>query len=200
MDSPRVLRFPDCFGRNWDALEDCLQDLSWLTERGLRAAAARCRGFCGCGAREHASSLLEMLKVTADYWRGQRGRVFFLAASEMPTPACRCAGRHEVQDPGFGAGADSHADLEVLLIERADQPGFWQSVTGSQDPGETLTQTAQREVREETGIAAGRDELDDWQPAESLRDLPPLAQPLCARRHAQHRTCLRAAAAAAAGR
>ncbi len=33
-------------------------------------------------------------------------------------------------------------DLQVLLLERADHPGFWQSVTGSQDEGETLRQTA----------------------------------------------------------
>ena len=43
-------------------------------------------------------------------------------------------------------------DLRVLLIERADAPGFWQSVTGSQEPGETLLETASRELREETGI------------------------------------------------
>ena len=53
--------------------------------------------------------------------------------------------------------------LEVLLIERADQPGFWQSVTGSLDPGETLRETAVREVLEETGIAIAPDDLDDWQ-------------------------------------
>ena len=53
--------------------------------------------------------------------------------------------------------------LEVLLIERADRPGFWQSVTGSQDPGETLRQTAAREVREETGIVAAPGDLVDWQ-------------------------------------
>jgi dATP pyrophosphohydrolase len=53
--------------------------------------------------------------------------------------------------------------LEVLLIERADRPGFWQSVTGSQDPGETLRQTAAREVGEETGIVAAPDDLVDWQ-------------------------------------
>jgi dATP pyrophosphohydrolase len=46
-------------------------------------------------------------------------------------------------------------ELEVLLIERADYPGHWQSVTGSQEPGETLAQTATRELREETGIEAG---------------------------------------------
>lgn len=45
------------------------------------------------------------------------------------------------------------SDLQVLLIERADRPGFWQSVTGSKDlPEESLAETARREVFEETGI------------------------------------------------
>ncbi|MDD4880364.1 MAG: dihydroneopterin triphosphate diphosphatase [Gallionellaceae bacterium] len=54
------------------------------------------------------------------------------------------------------------ADLQVLLIERADHPGWWQSVTGSQEPGETRLQTAVREVAEETGLDAGRHRLTDW--------------------------------------
>lgn len=42
---------------------------------------------------------------------------------------------------------------EVLLIERADKAGFWQSVTGSLDsPDENLAFAAMREVLEETGI------------------------------------------------
>ena len=58
--------------------------------------------------------------------------------------------------------------LEVLLIERADKPGFWQSVTGSKDwPDEPLFDTALREVAEETGIDVGspavpRSALRDW--------------------------------------
>ena len=52
--------------------------------------------------------------------------------------------------------------LEVLLLERADHPGFWQSVTGSQDEGETLRQTALREVAEETGLDAQAGVLTDW--------------------------------------
>ena len=52
---------------------------------------------------------------------------------------------------------------EVLLIERADHPGYWQSVTGSQDENETLAETATREVREETGIDATKYALRDWQ-------------------------------------
>lgn len=52
--------------------------------------------------------------------------------------------------------------LDVLLLERADRPGYWQSVTGSQDAGETLRETAVREVAEETGLDAARFELSDW--------------------------------------
>ena len=52
--------------------------------------------------------------------------------------------------------------LEVLLLERADHPGYWQSVTGSQDQGETLEQTATRELEEETGLDARRYSLSDW--------------------------------------
>ncbi len=54
--------------------------------------------------------------------------------------------------------------LEVLLIERADHPGFCQSVTGSQDAGESLRETAIREVAEETGIdaLAPGHALADW--------------------------------------
>ena len=54
-------------------------------------------------------------------------------------------------------------DLEVLLLERADRPGFWQSVTGSQDAGETLVETARRELAEETGLSVTEDALADWQ-------------------------------------
>ena len=52
---------------------------------------------------------------------------------------------------------------EVLLIERTDHPGYWQSVTGSQDAGEALAATAAREVHEETGIDASQFSLRDWQ-------------------------------------
>lgn len=53
-------------------------------------------------------------------------------------------------------------DLRVLLIERADHPGWWQSVTGSQELGETLAETARREVAEETGLDADAYALADW--------------------------------------
>ena len=58
-------------------------------------------------------------------------------------------------------------ELEVLLIERAKQPGFWQSVTGSKDHlDEDWALTAIREVAEETGIVVGSPQV----PASALRD------------------------------
>ncbi|MEW6562123.1 MAG: dihydroneopterin triphosphate diphosphatase [Pseudomonadota bacterium] len=54
-------------------------------------------------------------------------------------------------------------DLDVLLLERADHPGLWQSVTGSRDGEETLRETAIREAGEETGLDACRFVLTDWQ-------------------------------------
>jgi len=56
--------------------------------------------------------------------------------------------------------------LDVLLLERADTPGFWQSVTGSKDTWEEpWDQTAGREVQEETGInvLATGVRLQDWE-------------------------------------
>jgi dihydroneopterin triphosphate diphosphatase len=52
--------------------------------------------------------------------------------------------------------------LGVLLLERARFPGYWQSVTGSQEGDEPLRVTAVREVVEETGIACRPADLDDW--------------------------------------
>jgi dihydroneopterin triphosphate diphosphatase len=55
------------------------------------------------------------------------------------------------------------ARLEVLLLERATRPGFWQSVTGSLDAlDEPLEAAARREAREETGIEAAPGGLVRW--------------------------------------
>lgn len=57
--------------------------------------------------------------------------------------------------------------LDVLLIERADHPGYWQSVTGAKDRvDEPLRATCIREVAEETGIRVGSAEI----PPRALRD------------------------------
>lgn len=64
-------------------------------------------------------------------------------------------------------------DMQVLLLERADKAGFWQSVTGSIEAEDAnLQATAVREVMEETGIDASEHTLTDWQAANEYEIYP----------------------------
>jgi dATP pyrophosphohydrolase len=64
-------------------------------------------------------------------------------------------------------------ELEVLLLERASVPGFWQSVTGSLDrEDESPEAAAAREVEEETGIRTGEGRLRAWRAAYTFEIYP----------------------------
>ena len=63
----------------------------------------------------------------------------------------------------YTSNPSNDSGIEVLLLERADYPGYWQSVTGSRDDEEILRDTAIREVFEETGLNVQQYELSDWQ-------------------------------------
>lgn len=63
----RALAFPDWFGRNWDALEDCLTDLSW------REAAGHVVILEG---NEDSGILVDVLRSAAQFWAA-RGKPFF---------------------------------------------------------------------------------------------------------------------------
>lgn len=65
------------------------------------------------------------------------------------------------------------AEGEVLLLERASRPGFWQSVTGSLDRAdEPAAEAARRELREETGIDARAQDLRRWNLAYTFEIFP----------------------------
>lgn len=78
----RSLAFPPWYGRNWDALEDCLTDLDWLPDAGL---VVRFEGF------EHYAEadpdgfaiLLDIFKTSAEYWRGE-GKGFWVFFTGRP--------------------------------------------------------------------------------------------------------------------
>lgn len=84
----------------------------------------------------------------------------------MAQPAARCSlTAHPFKIPQSVLVVIHTPALDVLLIERADAPGFWQSVTGSKDfEGEPFEATAVREVAEETGLDARAPShvLTDW--------------------------------------
>ena len=66
----RALRFPDWFGRNWDALEDCLSDLSWRPARGHVLLFER------FPAGDELGVLIDVLRSSAQFW-ATRSRPFF---------------------------------------------------------------------------------------------------------------------------
>lgn len=66
----RALRFPDWFGGNWDALQDCLSDLSWLRAEGyllLLDDVAQWRA----ADPESFGITLEILEQAGNAWRLQ---------------------------------------------------------------------------------------------------------------------------------
>lgn len=68
----QALEFPAWFGENWDALEDCLTDLSW------RKAAGEVLLLEGVGALplDERGTLIDVLGSAAEFW-AQQGRPFF---------------------------------------------------------------------------------------------------------------------------
>jgi hypothetical protein len=68
----KALSFPDWFGGNWDALEDCLGDLSWRQATGY---VLLFRNFEMLG-KDPLGILIDVLASSTEFWVG-RGRPFF---------------------------------------------------------------------------------------------------------------------------
>lgn len=73
------LRFPPDFGSNWDALLDCLRDLSWLEAPGWVVILDRSKHFCAGHPQEFAQAM-EIMGEAADFWR-QEGRPLWTLVS-----------------------------------------------------------------------------------------------------------------------
>lgn len=78
----RSLAFPPWYGRNWDALEDCLTDLDWLQDPGI---AVRFEGFEPYAEADPDgfAILLDIFKTSAEYWRGE-GQGFWVFFTGRP--------------------------------------------------------------------------------------------------------------------
>ena len=68
----KALRFPDWFGGNWDALEDCLSDLSWRAGDGHVLVFRNWQAL----SSDDLGVLIDVLRSAAEFWSG-RGRPFF---------------------------------------------------------------------------------------------------------------------------
>ena len=70
-----AMKFPDWFGGNWDALADCLRDLSWIEGKGFVVILEKSKHFCS-GHHHEFDEAIDVLKEAASYWRGQ-GKPFW---------------------------------------------------------------------------------------------------------------------------
>jgi dATP pyrophosphohydrolase len=155
----RALGFPAGFGGNWDALADSLQDLQWLRAPGYVIHVKHAGEFARAAAGDWALAL-DILGGAVNYWR-ERGQVFVVLMDEGAS--LRPYGAAVPYKLPVSVLVVVHTPAhDVLLLERADRPGFWQSVTGSRHEGESLAQTAAREVREETGLDVAAHRLTEW--------------------------------------
>jgi hypothetical protein len=68
----QALHFPDWFGGNWDALEDCLGDLSWRPGDGHVLVFRNWQALTS----DNLGVLIDVLRSSAEYWSG-RGKPFF---------------------------------------------------------------------------------------------------------------------------
>jgi RNAse (barnase) inhibitor barstar len=66
----RALKFPDTFGRNFDALADCLADMEWKPADGYLILLEHCDGIHGKAEADFANTL-QIFEQAADDWREQ---------------------------------------------------------------------------------------------------------------------------------
>ena len=72
----KAMRFPDWFGRNWDALADCLEDLSWIEAPGWVVVLEKSKHF-GAGHKREFDEAMDLMAEVATWWRGQ-GKPFWV--------------------------------------------------------------------------------------------------------------------------
>jgi RNAse (barnase) inhibitor barstar len=82
----RALKFPRWFGKNWDALNDCLTDLSWLEGKGWVIIFENAKGFAERKPQLFENAV-EVFQAASDYWRraGKPFWVFFHGPRDWAT-------------------------------------------------------------------------------------------------------------------
>jgi RNAse (barnase) inhibitor barstar len=74
--SALAMSFPDYFGANWDAFEDCLTDMSWHETDGFVILYDNIDTFAQ-HSPDQFKVALEIFRDTVEFWRNQ-GKPFYL--------------------------------------------------------------------------------------------------------------------------
>jgi hypothetical protein len=73
----QVMEFPDYFGQNWDAFEDCLTDLDWFSADCYVILYDHPEAFAQGDPVEWATAL-DILRSTVEYWRETASPLYVL--------------------------------------------------------------------------------------------------------------------------
>lgn len=79
------LDFPEYFGNNWDALADCLTDMSWHEAEGFVVVYKHFDALADHSPEDFAAAL-DIFRESADYWRNQGKAMFILFCGKGPRP------------------------------------------------------------------------------------------------------------------
>ena len=72
----KALYCPPYFGMNWDALSDCLRDLSWLNDNGWVVILLNGQEFA-VKNQDDFTTAIDVLQTAAEYWRSH-GKPFWI--------------------------------------------------------------------------------------------------------------------------
>jgi len=77
----KALKFPAHFGKNWDALNDCLTDLAWLDGKGWVLILANGRPFAAKFPADF-SMALDIFNGVAAWWK-EDGKPFWVIVEDQ---------------------------------------------------------------------------------------------------------------------
>lgn len=77
----KKLMFPDYFGHNWDALNDCLTDFSWLPAPGYAILLDQSAVFAKSSPEEF-DTVVEIFEEAADFWKEEH-KPFWVIVTEV---------------------------------------------------------------------------------------------------------------------
>jgi RNAse (barnase) inhibitor barstar len=80
----KILDFPYYFGRNWDALEDCLKDMEWIKAKGFVILYEQFGEFAE-NSPDEFDQALDIFKEVSEYWRENEKMFIVLLHGRIPT-------------------------------------------------------------------------------------------------------------------